>query len=176
MQSHKTKMRCAVRYIISIFIAILVVISLQLSLFSDRTINLLRSRNGYRDFIYSNGIIKLNRRTSDNFTSNLDHPWQGNVIDGFKHTINTNIKQRNSSIARTWTEYRSNPNFITGNPLIDDYGQNDPTKTGENGRGVTFVGDEKKKSDALLKKYNLNVYASDVIPLNRKVPDSRFQR
>ena len=170
MQTNKVKMRCAVRYIVSIFIAILVVISLQLSLFSDRTINLLSSRNGYRDFVYANGIIKLNRRTSDNLTSNLD-PWKGKPIVEFRNAV---LTFRNSTIAKTWKEYRNNPNFITGNPLIDNYGQNDPTKTGENGRGVTFVGEEKKKSENLMKKYNLNVYASDVIPLNRKIPDSRF--
>ena len=164
-------MRCAIRYIVSIFIAILVVISLQLSLFSDRTINLLRSRQGYRDFVYTKEIIKLNRRISDNRTTNFD-PWKGKPIVEFQ----SEETYRNSTVARSWREYRSNSNFITGNPLIDNYGQNDPTKTGENGRGVTFVGEEKKKSETLLKKYNLNVYASDMIPLNRKIPDSRFTR
>ncbi|VDI51088.1 Hypothetical predicted protein [Mytilus galloprovincialis] len=44
---------------------------------------------------------------------------------------------------------------------------------GENGRGVTFVGEEKKKVKELLKKHRINVLASDIIPLNRLVPDSR---
>ncbi|CAC5387304.1 GALNT [Mytilus coruscus] len=47
---------------------------------------------------------------------------------------------------------------------------------GENGRGVTFVGEEKKKVKELLKKHQINVLASDIIPLNRLLPDSRPPR
>ena len=70
-------------------------------------------------------------------------------------------------------EYRQNPTLKTGNPLIDDYGKNDLHHTGEMGRGVTFVGQEKLKVSQSLEKYHLNVIASDLIPLNRLVPDSR---
>lgn len=73
----------------------------------------------------------------------------------------------------TAEEYRRDPNLPTGNPLIDDYGKNDLTKTGEMGRGVTFVGKEKAAAAKKLQVYNINVMASDLIPLNRLVPDSR---
>ena len=168
-------MRCAVRYIISVFIAILVLISLHMSLFSDRTINLFKFQRDSQNMIFSNGILKLKRNSKGNFSDHILQPWPSNSVNAFKNSIVASIRLKNSSIAKSWAKYRNNPNFKTGNPLIDDYGKNDPTKTGENGRGVTFVGEEKKKSDELMKKYNLNVFASDVIPLNRKVPDSRFK-
>ncbi|XP_076442850.1 polypeptide N-acetylgalactosaminyltransferase 13-like [Babylonia areolata] len=71
-------------------------------------------------------------------------------------------------------EFRANPWVKTGNPLIDTYGGNDPLLSGEMGRGVTFVGKEKRAAEQLLTEFNLNVMASDVIPLNRVVPDSRL--
>lgn len=73
----------------------------------------------------------------------------------------------------TADEYRKDPNLRTGNPLIDEYGENDLTKTGEMGRGVTFVGKEKAEATKKLQVYNINVMASDLIPLNRLIPDSR---
>lgn len=57
--------------------------------------------------------------------------------------------------------------------LIDSYGKNDLTKTGEMGRGVIFVGDEKISATKSVEEYRVNVFASDLIPLNRMVPDSR---
>lgn len=74
----------------------------------------------------------------------------------------------------TADEFRKNEKTQTGNPLIDTYGENDPTLSGERGRGITFVGEEKDEADALKLKFNLNVLASDLIPLNRMVPDSRL--
>ena len=125
-----------------------------------------------QDLVFKDGIVNI----KENSTAHSVHkPVKGKSVESFKKSIITNIRKRNSSIARTWDEYVKNPISITGNPLIDDYGKNDATKTGENGRGVTFAGKEKGKSDSLLKIYNLNVFASDVIPLNRKVPDSRFE-
>ena len=169
-------MRCASRYIITAFVILLVIASIKLSLFSDKTINLFRSRANMQNLFGYNGIIGGGRFSKGNTTTLLKHrPFQSGSVKSIKKSIITSIKGRNSSIARTWEEYKRNPNFITGNSLIDDYGKNDVTKTGENGRGVTFSGGEKKKSEELLQKYNLNVYASDVIPLNRKVPDSRFK-
>ncbi|KAK3605648.1 hypothetical protein CHS0354_032599 [Potamilus streckersoni] len=78
------------------------------------------------------------------------------------------------NIARSWKEYQNDSNSTIGNPLIDDYGKNDPRKIGEYGRGVTFVGEEQIKAQKLIAQYQVNVYASDLIPLNRIVPDSRF--
>ncbi|XP_050401932.1 inactive polypeptide N-acetylgalactosaminyltransferase-like protein 5 [Patella vulgata] len=76
--------------------------------------------------------------------------------------------------------------FVGGNPseltksqsaddknLIVSYGKNDLRLAGELGRGVIFVSEEKAKADAAMEKYRVNVYASDLIPLNRMVPDSR---
>ena len=77
-------------------------------------------------------------------------------------------------IAPTWAEYRRLPNAITGNVLIDEYGRNDDALPGEGGRGVNFTGEDEIKANEILKVHRLNGYASDVIPLNRKVPDSRI--
>ena len=77
-------------------------------------------------------------------------------------------------IAPTWAEYRRLSNAITGNVLIDEYGRNDDALPGEGGKGVNFTGEDEKKANEILKVHRLNGYASDVIPLNRKVPDSRI--
>ena len=77
-------------------------------------------------------------------------------------------------IAPTWAEYRRLSNAITGNVLIDEYGGNDDALPGEGGRGVNFTGEDEIKANEILKVHRLNGYASDVIPLNRKVPDSRI--
>nr|KAG5702866.1 hypothetical protein BaRGS_019085 [Batillaria attramentaria] len=75
----------------------------------------------------------------------------------------------------TAEEFRSMPRVKTGNPLIDTYGDNDALLSGEKGRGVTFVDKEKEAAAALQKEFNINVMASDIIPLNRMVPDSRLE-
>lgn len=62
----------------------------------------------------------------------------------------------------------------TGNPLIDDYGKNDPLGPGENGVPVVLPEITKHNVSLALEKYHVNVLASDAIALNRKVPDSRF--
>ncbi|KAK3607871.1 hypothetical protein CHS0354_038301 [Potamilus streckersoni] len=80
----------------------------------------------------------------------------------------------NTKLAKSWKEYQNNLSLITGNPLIDDYGKSNVTKTGELGQGISFVGEEKNIAERLMKHYHINVYASDLIPLNRIVPDSRF--
>ena len=74
----------------------------------------------------------------------------------------------------TAEEFRSSPKVLTGNPLIDTYGEGEGMLAGEMGRGVVFAGAERDAAEALLKDLNLNVLASDVIPLNRRVPDSRI--
>lgn len=51
--------------------------------------------------------------------------------------------------------------------------RNNPLLTGEMGRGVVLAPEEKARGDAALRKYNVNVLASDLISLNRQVPDSR---
>ena len=168
-------MRFAFRYIIA-FVVLLVIVSIKLSLFSDETINLFRSRGNFQKLLGHNGYIGIGRISRDNSTTVFVHkPFQNDFVDYFKKDLNITSKGKNNILAQTWDEYRRNPEFITENALIDEYGKNDLTKTGENGRGVLFAGREKKKSEELLKKYNLNVYASDLIPLNRKIPDSRFK-
>nr|KAG5702865.1 hypothetical protein BaRGS_019084 [Batillaria attramentaria] len=75
----------------------------------------------------------------------------------------------------TAEEFRSSPTSKTGNPLIDTYGENDMLLAGEKGRGVTFVDKEKEEAASLQELFHVNVMASDVIPLNRMVPDSRLE-
>ncbi|KAH3690621.1 hypothetical protein DPMN_191308 [Dreissena polymorpha] len=74
----------------------------------------------------------------------------------------------------TWSEYQKNSSAKTGNVLIDKYGKNDLNRPGENGTGVHLVGKENERANQLVEKLNINVLASDKIPLNRMVPDSRF--
>ena len=168
--------RCASRYIITAFVVLLVIASINLSLSSEKTINLFRSQEHLQKLFGNNDIIGVGRISTVNTTTRSKHKsFQKGSVNSLKKTITTRIEGSNSFIARTWEEYQRNPNFITGNSLIDEYGKNEVTKTGENGRAVTFSGEEKIKAEELQKKYNLNVYASDVIPLNRKVPDSRFE-
>ncbi|XP_041367912.1 inactive polypeptide N-acetylgalactosaminyltransferase-like protein 5 [Gigantopelta aegis] len=62
---------------------------------------------------------------------------------------------------------------IVGNPLISEYGRNDARLAGELGRGVVLVSEEKTKAEWAMREYRVNVFASDIIPLNRLVPDSR---
>lgn len=73
----------------------------------------------------------------------------------------------------TAEEFRRQPNSLTGNPLIDTYGDNDWLLAGEMGRGVTFSGEEKTTSEKLQNRWHINIMASDVIPVNRMLPDSR---
>ena len=61
----------------------------------------------------------------------------------------------------------------TGNDLIDNYGENNEFLEGENGRGILLVAEEKEIGDAALKSFRVNNKISDLVPLNRKVPDSR---
>lgn len=72
-------------------------------------------------------------------------------------------------------KYRKNADLKLGNPLIDNYGKNDPSAIGENGRGVAFESDDMEKVRTVLEKHRVNTLASDRIPLNRIVPDSRFK-
>jgi hypothetical protein len=62
-----------------------------------------------------------------------------------------------------------------GNPLIDDYGKNDLTRPGENGVAVVMPPHLLQNVTDVLALYHINVIASDMIPLNRLVPDSRFK-
>lgn len=79
-------------------------------------------------------------------------------------------------VVLTDSEFRADARIKTGNPLIDEYGMNDVSRSGENGRGVIFSAKERGRTKTILAKYNLNTLASDLIPLNRKVPDSRLPR
>jgi len=70
-------------------------------------------------------------------------------------------------------EFQTIPHIQTGNLLIDEYGQNDLNIDGENGRGISLSEKEERNISAVLNKYQINILASDRIPLNRMVPDSR---
>lgn len=61
-----------------------------------------------------------------------------------------------------------------GNPLIDNYGKNNPRLAGENGNGVVLTKTQKTQADSIMDKHHLNTLISDIIPLNRMVPDSRI--
>ncbi|XP_060581406.1 polypeptide N-acetylgalactosaminyltransferase 13-like [Ruditapes philippinarum] len=159
------RMRCAFRYLFCLLVLILTFISIHLALISDKTAYFLKQ----------------------NFLSQRKH--LDSALDGDKSYNANNLSKllglsvktflasggaRRLPVAISWQEYRSNPTALTGNPLIDDYGKNDPGKMGENGSGIILVGAEKEKATRLISKYNVNVYASDRIPLNRLVPDARF--
>jgi hypothetical protein len=123
----------------------------------------------YQVYIFSHG---------NSFFSHL--PRRGKRTDIVLNVRATSTLANNTSSDRsevivtiTAEEYRRDPKLKTGNPLIDDYGKNDLTKTGEMGRGVTFAGKEKAEAARKTQLYNINVMASDLIPLNRLVPDSR---
>ncbi|XP_070176382.1 polypeptide N-acetylgalactosaminyltransferase 13-like isoform X2 [Littorina saxatilis] len=74
----------------------------------------------------------------------------------------------------TAEEFRKDSKLKTGNPLIDDYGSNNLMAPGEQGQAVTVPVNMQANVTAALETYRINVWASDVIPLNRLVPDSRF--
>lgn len=74
----------------------------------------------------------------------------------------------------TAEEFRENPTFKTGNPLIDDYTNNDLSAPGEFGRPVPISPEMQANVTWALNTYHVNVFVSDEIPLNRMVPDSRF--
>ena len=61
----------------------------------------------------------------------------------------------------------------TGNDLIDKYEENNEMLAGENGRGILLMAEEKEIGDKALKTFKVNTKISDLVPLNRKVPDSR---
>ncbi|KAK7491384.1 hypothetical protein BaRGS_00017362 [Batillaria attramentaria] len=93
------------------------------------------------------------------------------------HLMPKCLRETKSALPVTMTaeEFRSSPTSKTGNPLIDTYGENDMLLAGEKGRGVTFVDKEKEEAASLQELFHVNVMASDVIPLNRMVPDSRLE-
>lgn len=66
-------------------------------------------------------------------------------------------------------------NEYTSNPLIEQYGQNDLTRPGENGTPVIFSEKDKNAVAKIMNEYRVNILASDKTPLNRMVPDSRMK-
>ncbi|XP_048733058.2 polypeptide N-acetylgalactosaminyltransferase 1-like [Ostrea edulis] len=147
-------MRLTYRYVVACVVVVLLVCTYQVYIFSHG--NSLFShlpRTGKRTDIVSNvraSSILVNNTSKD-----------------------TSKATKGVTVTLTADEYRRDPKLKTGNPLIDDYGKNDLTKTGEMGRGVTFTGKEKAEAAKKTQMYNINVMASDLIPLNRLVPDSR---
>lgn len=87
--------------------------------------------------------------------------------------INDDLSFGNITVSITAEQFRLIPNIRTGNPLIDEYGDNDLNRLGENGRAVMSTEKEQLNISDILEKYRLNIIASDLVPLNRMVPDSR---
>ena len=148
----------------------------------------------YEVYIYSGGsakgIVQSLQRDRAGFIDDYDliHRADRRIFRGSQRGQHNSVHKHKSrhlygaeilylrppqNVTITAEVFQSSPDVESGNPLIDDYGTNDGMRTGEKGRGVTFVGEEKKNATILLEKYRLNVMASDLIPLNRMVPDSR---
>lgn len=161
------RMRCAFRYLFCILVLVLTFISIQLAIVSDR--------RGY--FLKGNILsqrVQKDLQSGKSYKTSTNNLTLGQIVGISVKNFKSSGNARRVSVTITWEEYRNNPGAITGNPLIDNYGKNDPSRMGENGSGVILVGEEKEKATRLISKYNVNVYASDRIPLNRMVPDSRF--
>ncbi|XP_052796372.1 polypeptide N-acetylgalactosaminyltransferase 13-like [Mya arenaria] len=154
------RMRCAFRYLFCVFVLILTFISIHLAFISDRYVGVFH--NSIQDVFHL-------KQAHDKHSSRQK---LSNLI-----SLSTKIKryERFSASALTWEQYQNDPSAITGNDLIDKYGRGDPGLPGENGTGVVFQGEERSEAERLIQKYNVNVYASDRIPLNRMVPDARFK-
>lgn len=133
----------------------------------------------YEMFLYSGNVkrIFLNRKLSKEdymIKAKYTYVQKVNLTQQKSSTFRLNtIVLKSSHVSITAEEFRRNSKIKTGNDLIDNYGKNDKMKNGENGRGVTFVGAEKRNVSEVLQKYQVNTIASDIIPLNRLVPDSR---
>lgn len=127
----------------------------------------------YQVYIFSHGDSFLNRLSRGRHRNDVVTFMRPGSILGNSTVKDKGTHTKGVQVTITADEYRKDPNLRTGNPLIDEYGENDLTKTGEMGRGVTFVGKEKAEATKKLQVYNINVMASDLIPLNRLVPDSR---
>ncbi|KAK7009296.1 Polypeptide N-acetylgalactosaminyltransferase 10 [Biomphalaria glabrata] len=82
-------------------------------------------------------------------------------MPSFKHRLNVTLEQYKSGMS-------------TGNPLIDNYGENNLSDRGEMGNAVVLTSEEETQAEQMI-EMNLNTVASDVAPLNRLVPDSRLQ-
>ncbi|XP_071091328.1 polypeptide N-acetylgalactosaminyltransferase 1-like [Haliotis cracherodii] len=91
------------------------------------------------------------------------------VVGKIYHFVSTTT-HRTDSLKRVYINH-GHPK--DDNALITKYGTNDLRLAGELGRGVVLAPEEKRRAEWAMKKYRLNVYASDIIPLNRLVPDSR---
>lgn len=153
LKMKNVRMRCAFRYLFCVFVGVLTLISIQLAVISDRSVNNL-FRTSTANEIFKRNTFERDNSVKEWFSIKSDALRKGKVL--------------------TWEDYRKNPSAKTGNTLIDDYRKNEPGKPGENGSAVILVGDELQEASRLIQKYNLNVYASDRIPLNRMVPDARF--
>lgn len=115
--------------------------------------------------------MELNLREQD-----LRTITKSEIIQNYNSSNQNSNKEKFEKVIISAEEFRKSRDIETGNILIDKYGSNDHMNNGENGRGITFVGEEKKKVKELLPIYRINVLASDLIPLNRLVPDSRPPR
>jgi len=155
------RMRCAFRYLFCVLVVILTFISIHLATVSDRYINIF-TKNSIEEVFIPN----LQSQAADSPLAKLS-----NFVKSTKQLIYGN---KSDMVALTWEEYQNDINAKTGNDLIDLYGQNDVRLPGEKGTRVLLTGEEHVLAEKLIQQYNLNVYASDKIPLNRLVPDSRF--
>ncbi|KAK7501657.1 hypothetical protein BaRGS_00007088, partial [Batillaria attramentaria] len=102
------------------------------------------------------------------------------TVKGVQGVIKRQLEMRQRPVPNkfvrqlTAEEFRENPLYKTGNPLIDQYTNNDLSAPGEFGRALVMPADLQDNATAALNTYHINVLASDMIHLNRMVPDSRF--
>lgn len=147
---------------------------IQLTLLSDKRLDFLK-HNVLSKSMHANVEVNKIYNSGGNSTRiNVDKHSLGKMVGISVQNLLASGPLRRLPVSISWHDYRNNSTALTGNPLIDNYGKNDLTKIGESGSGIVLVGAEKDKANSLLAKYNVNVYASDMIPLNRMVPDARF--
>ena len=72
-----------------------------------------------------------------------------------------------------WSEYPQSAVYLWEEP---DEPQSDPEAPGDMGEGVTLSGIKEKEAKLKSSIHQLNLVVSDMIPLNRSLPDHRNQR
>ncbi|XP_064608475.1 inactive polypeptide N-acetylgalactosaminyltransferase-like protein 5 [Liolophura sinensis] len=121
------------------------------------------------------GTTRKSALESDFVVADIDFkyakPQNGDIFPKTRPFLANGLER----VTVTAEDFRTQPHVRTGNALIDEYGKNDLQRMGENGRGVTFVGEEAKVVQGHLAAFHVNVLASDLISLHRTVPDSRPQ-
>ncbi|RUS90036.1 hypothetical protein EGW08_002223, partial [Elysia chlorotica] len=89
------------------------------------------------------------------------------------HNVSFRIPEDSTDCKITQDQFQGGEK--TGNPLIDNYGLAGHELTpGGAGRGVVTIQADQSRLDQVMEEFRVNTLVSDVIPLNRVVPDSRI--